>query len=98
MIKRFVVVLFSVLFCLPLTPALPTPDNWQKAAAQETATEQSFFAPESWALGLTYNDGWKGEHPRLLADVNGDGKQDVVGFGYHGVWTALSTGDSFAPA
>ena len=44
--------------------------------------------------------GWEiGKHPRLLADVNGDRRKDVVGFGYAGVWVALSTGTSFtAPA
>ena len=34
--------------------------------------------------------------PRLLADVNGDGKADIVGFANNGVVVALSTGSSFA--
>jgi hypothetical protein len=45
--------------------------------------------------------GWTGQDrfPRLLADVNGDGRADVVGFGLGGVWvaTANSTGRFDAP-
>jgi hypothetical protein len=36
------------------------------------------------------------DHIRMMADVNGDGKSDVVGFGGTGVSYALSQGDSFA--
>ncbi|WP_440056293.1 FG-GAP-like repeat-containing protein (plasmid) [Pseudoalteromonas sp. T1lg65] len=46
------------------------------------------------------NGGWLVEkHPRKLADVNGDGLADIVGFGTAGVYTALSKGDgTFATA
>ncbi|MBX6358300.1 MAG: VCBS repeat-containing protein, partial [Micromonosporaceae bacterium] len=38
--------------------------------------------------------GWRVEkHPRFLADVNGDGRADIVGFGDGGVWVSLSNGD-----
>ena len=38
--------------------------------------------------------GWRVEkHPRFLADVNGDGKLDIVGFGDAGVYIAISNGD-----
>ena len=38
--------------------------------------------------------GWRVEkHPRFLADITGDGRADIVGFGDAGVWTALSNGD-----
>ena len=60
--------------------------------------EQSFYAPEAWAQELTNKQGWRPEHPRLLADVNGDGRQDVVAFGHYGVWLATSTGASFNTA
>ena len=30
------------------------------------------------------------EYPRQIADINGDGKADIIGFGYDGVQTALS--------
>jgi hypothetical protein len=36
--------------------------------------------------------------PRILADLTGSGRADIVGFGETGVWTALSNGDgSFQP-
>jgi hypothetical protein len=43
--------------------------------------------------------GWRVEkHPRFLADITGDGRADVVGFGYAGVWVALNNGDgTFQP-
>ena len=38
--------------------------------------------------------GWRVEnHPRLLADLTGNKRDDIVGFGDAGVWTALSNGD-----
>jgi hypothetical protein len=58
---------------------------------------QSFDIPSAWAHELTAQQGWGAEHPRMLADVNGDKRQDVVGFGIDGVWTATSTGGGFHP-
>ena len=38
--------------------------------------------------------GWRVErHPRFLADLTGDGRADIVGFGNAGVWVALNNGD-----
>lgn len=34
-------------------------------------------------------------YPRLLGDVNGDGKADIVAFGQNAVWVALSNGKGF---
>jgi hypothetical protein len=44
--------------------------------------------------------GWtsQGRNPRLLGDVNGDGKADIVGFGNGGALVSLSTGREFEPA
>jgi|GEM_PF-2386987 len=38
--------------------------------------------------------GWRvDKHPRFLADITGNGRADIVGFGEAGVWVALSRGD-----
>ncbi len=38
--------------------------------------------------------GWRVDrHPRFLADLTGDGRDDIVGFGDGGVWISLSNGD-----
>lgn len=37
---------------------------------------------------------WRVEtHPRFIADITGDGKGDIVGFGKKGVWVATNKGD-----
>ncbi len=43
--------------------------------------------------GLSWSSGW-GPQPgtRLLADLTGDGRPDIVAFGADGVWTALNDG------
>ena len=33
------------------------------------------------------------KYPRFLADVNGDGRADIIGFGDAGVWEAPATGN-----
>jgi hypothetical protein len=60
------------------------------------------FAPTTsqWTGAFSYNAGWRvDQHPRMLADVNGDGKADAVGFGYSGVIVALAnaSGTGFEP-
>jgi len=38
--------------------------------------------------------GWRmNMHPRMMADINGDGKADIIGFGNSGVYTSLSLGN-----
>ncbi len=61
----------------------------------------SFSAPALWVNSYGYDaGGWRVDmHPRFLADVNGDGKADVIGFGNAGAYVSLSNGSSFsAPA
>ena len=62
----------------------------------------SFTAPKLVLSNFAVSaGGWTTEdqYPRLLADVNGDGKADIVGFGQDGVWVSLSNGGgTFAPA
>ncbi|NQU45315.1 VCBS repeat-containing protein, partial [bacterium] len=61
-----------------------------------TATGDGFSTPTLWVDGLGYDHFWRIErHPRLLADVNGDGRDDAVGFGDRGVMVALSNGNGF---
>ena len=64
------------------------------------STGTGFTTPEIWLSGglghfVCNKDGWatQGETPRYLADVNGDGLSDIVGFSdEYGVRVALSTG------
>jgi len=58
------------------------------------------FGPSTrWISAFTPAQGWRSqeEHPRFVADVNGDGKADIVGFSAFGVEVSLSTGRGFAP-
>lgn len=58
-------------------------------------TDQSFLAPQIWVHDFASEQGWAPEYPRMLADVNGDHSQDVVGFGIDGVFFSTSNGTSF---
>jgi len=50
-----------------------------------------FDTPTMWTTALNYDEGWRVDmHPRMLGDVNGDGKDDLVGFGYAGVFVGLA--------
>ncbi|MFZ4401824.1 MAG: toxin TcdB middle/N-terminal domain-containing protein [Bacteroidales bacterium] len=40
---------------------------------------------------------WNEDHPREMADVNGDGMADIVGFGYSNVYVSLSNGQGYDP-
>lgn len=41
-----------------------------------------FSSPQVYSSGYTYNQGWRiNANPRFLADVNGDGFKDIVGYG-----------------
>ena len=67
------------------------------------ATGGGHFAPSTFELPFfsASTGGWSSDdtYPRELADVNGDGMADIVGFGAAGVWVSLATGDGhFAPA
>ncbi|KAH6916134.1 lectin PVL [Coprinopsis sp. MPI-PUGE-AT-0042] len=62
-------------------------------------TSGTWFGPMKTSMVLSdmaYNaGGWRTDvHPRMLGDVTGDGRKDIVGFGYAGVWVARNSGDS----
>lgn len=53
----------------------------------------TFQQPKLAIADLGYESGWRiDKHPRLIADVTGDGKADIVGFGDAGVYVAVSQG------
>ena len=58
------------------------------------------FQPARFVLNeLGFNQGWSADYPRFLADLTGDGRPDIVGFGMDGTWVALGNGDgTFQPA
>lgn len=52
-----------------------------------------FEEPEKALNNFSITQGWRVEvEPRQMADVNGDGLADIVGFGAHGVWVSLADG------
>ena len=68
------------------------------------ATGGGNFAPHTLVLGqfgaAPEAGGWTSfdRYPRVLADLNGDNRDDIVGFGDAGVYVSLATGGgNFAP-
>ncbi|MDO6745597.1 matrixin family metalloprotease, partial [Tenacibaculum soleae] len=58
-----------------------------------------FNSATSWTNSFTSNSGWNNtSRVRTLADVNGDGKADIVGFGDSSVYVSLSNGNGFNSA
>ncbi|MFI7494142.1 FG-GAP repeat domain-containing protein [Kocuria sp. M4R2S49] len=57
-------------------------------------TDRTFSAPERALDSFGVQQGWRvGQHPRELADVNGDGNADIVGFGNAGTYVAYGRTD-----
>jgi hypothetical protein len=68
--------------------------------ADDIAGIQSLYAPFAANFALnTYGytaGGWRVEnHPRMMADVNGDNRDDIVAFGNAGAYVSFSTGTGF---
>jgi hypothetical protein len=74
--------------------------NWNgngQLSATDIAGVIQLYGPAPQLRDFGYDaGGWRVEmHPRTAADVNGDGRADIIGFGSAGVITALSTGSGF---
>jgi hypothetical protein len=52
------------------------------------ASRRTFEEPGLVVTNFAYvAGGWRvDQHPRCLADTTADGRADIVGFGYAGVW------------
>jgi phospholipase C len=52
------------------------------------------FEPPQFVLqNLGFNQGWRVvDHPRMLADLDADGRPEIIGFGDDGVWVAQNVG------
>jgi hypothetical protein len=63
------------------------------------STGTSFARSQKWGAGADsgYSTGWRAEHPRVLADCDGDGDPDVVGFGAAATYTATNVGNALRP-
>lgn len=68
-------------------------------AAREGVGRGQKWTPEQVFRDLGHRAGWRVDrHPRVCADVTGDGRADIVGFGDTGVQVALAHGDgTFEP-
>ncbi|MFK0278726.1 FG-GAP-like repeat-containing protein [Ensifer sp. NPDC090286] len=53
-----------------------------------------FEPPATWSSSFGAPD-WSSKTPRMMTDVNGDGRGDIVGFNGGGTSIALSTGSAF---
>src|SRR5207253_5242079 len=63
------------------------------------STGTGFTSPVYAVADMGYNQGWRvDEHPRYVADVNGDGRADVVGIGNDGVWESVAKGSGLSAA
>jgi hypothetical protein len=52
----------------------------------EVLANASGPTPSPWSCEFTVRQGWLGQHPRMMADVTGDGRADIVGFANEGVY------------
>jgi hypothetical protein len=67
------------------------------AASKANGGTWSFKPMKMWIRAFSPTlGGWNSaDHPRMLADINGDGLADIIGFGGSGVWVSKSDGTRF---
>jgi len=72
-------------------------DNIYPSIAVSTSTGGVLFSEKSGIYGSDLiKTGWVSKYPRMMADVNGDGLLDIVGFGNEGVRVALAVDSVYA--
>ena len=60
---------------------------------------KGFNKPSQLQKDLTISQGWDvKKNPRMMGDVNGDGRDDIIAYGNDGVYVSLSNGGYFLPA
>ena len=70
-----------------------------KGVSVALSNGSGFDSANLWLNNFGYDQGWTSDTTlRKMADVNGDGLADVVGFGTTGVFVALSNGSGFDDA
>jgi hypothetical protein len=72
------------------------PPAGSAVAAYDFAAQGTTFQTPQLVLpdfGYVVGGGRVDRHPRLLADIDGDERADIVGFGDAGIYAALSNGD-----
>jgi len=85
----------SLIACGALEPPAPTPTP----TASPTPRPISYSTPIIWRRAYAVRaGGWNTQdtYPRDLADVDGDARADIVGFGARATYVSLSTGSAFA--
>lgn len=81
------------------TARLPQAMGQLQAAPPTPPAPISYGQAQCVLHDFTPAQGWtRNTYPRMFADVNGDNRDDIVGFGNDGVWVALSTGAGFQDA
>ena len=90
--------------CSPTSPATAAPTSSASATPASTSRSATATAPSVQPQPVIDDfgydaGGWRvDKHPRFLADITGNGRADIVGFGDAGVYVAFSNGDgTFAP-
>ena len=74
---------------------------WTALCTGQPAADAATIGEAKFVLAnFGYNQGWRiDQHPRVLTDLTGDGRADIVAFGNDGLWTSIGGGDGgFAAA